>query len=272
MPPDDGVEKSVHYIRAKLPTQPRLALVLGSGLGDLAEALPDPLTLDTRSIPSYPQSTIEGHKGHLIFSTYASLPLIAFQGRLHFYESGDLQTVLFPIRVARALGATTLLVTNAAGGIRPEFQPGDLMLVADQINLTSEKVMEKGAEGAQHKTIYDRELSNLIQTVSRHKSIPLWVGVYGGVKGPSYETAAEVQMVKKLGGDAVGMSTVLETEMASILGMRVAGISCITNKATGISPEKLSHDEVTVAANRAKKDFSRLILGILEELGKQNMA
>jgi purine-nucleoside phosphorylase len=267
--PPRGLEKSIEFIRSNIHIQPRLALVLGSGLGDLAETFTGSTILDTRTIPHYPISTIEGHKGKLVFATYASLPLVAFQGRLHFYESNDLEAVLYPVRIAKALGVETLIVTNAAGGINPDYQPGDLMLLADQINLTGEEVFEKSDQRKVGNSIYDKSLIELIQTISRNKSIPLWVGIYGGVKGPSYETAAEVQMVGKLGGDAVGMSTVLETSLASALGMRVAGVSCITNKATGISPHKLSHDEVTVAANRAKKDFARLILGIIEELARE---
>ncbi len=271
MPPNfpDELSSSVEFIRSKTPLRPKLAVILGSGLGDLADSFADSVVLDARSIPGFPVSTIEGHRGRLVFTTYASVPLLLFQGRLHFYESNSVETVVYPVRVAKALGAEVLIVTNAAGGINPDYQAGDLMVLTDQINLTGESIYEKSVELHRGKFLYDMELVKIIHEVSRKNSIPLWSGVYGGVKGPSYETAAEVMMVRKLGGDVVGMSTVLETSIASALGMRVAGISCITNKATGISAERLSHDEVTIAANRARKDFARLVLGIIEEIGRK---
>ncbi len=266
--PQNELNTAVEFIRARVPIVPKVALILGSGLGGLADALAGSIVIDTRSIPGYPVSTIEGHRGRLVFATHAAVPLLAFQGRLHFYESGDVETVLFPVMVANALGAQILIATNAAGGINPDYQAGDLMVLTDQINLTGEYGTEKMVAKNESKSVYDKELIHVVQEVSRAFSIPLWAGIYGGVKGPSYETAAEVQMVRKLGGDVVGMSTVLETAMASALGMRVAGISCITNKATGISANRLSHDEVTVAANRAKRDFERLVLGVLEAIGR----
>ncbi len=268
MPLENELNTSVEFIRRSVPLRPKVALILGSGLGDLADYFADSIALDTRSIPGYPLSTIEGHRGRLVFADYASVPLLAFQGRLHYYESGNVETVLFPIRVARMLGAGILIATNAAGGISADYEAGDLMVLTEQINLTGECVHGKSVAGNLDNPVYDKRLLAALQDVSRALSIPLRAGVYGGVKGPSYETAAEVQMVRKLGGDVVGMSTVLETAMASALGMRVAGISCITNKATGVSSGRLSHDEVTVAANRARRNFERLVLGILEEIGK----
>lgn len=267
--PAPDLEKSLEYIKINTSVRPKLALVLGSGLGDLVDSFTAPTFLDTRTIPGYPVATVEGHKGRLAFTTHASVPLVAFQGRIHFYECGNVETVLFPIRVAKALGAEILLVTNAAGGINPGYEPGDLMLIRDQLDLTGENVFVKKGEALGVNFIYDKDLIDLITFVSSVNSIRLWAGVYGGVKGPSYETAAEVQMVRTLGGDAVGMSTVLETSLAAFSGMRVAGISCITNKATGIAPHRLSHDEVTEAANRAKRDFSRLLLGVIEEIGRR---
>ncbi len=273
MPPSaqNDLNASLEFIRGKITFRPKLALVLGSGLGDLADTFADSTILDTRTIPGYPVSTIEGHKGRVVFSTYSSVPLVAFQGRLHFYESNSVEIVTYPIRVARALGAEILVVTNASGGINAEYRAGDLMVLTDQLNLTGENVREKFPEVRSHYAIYDKELVEVIRDVSRKDSIPLWTGVYGGVKGPSYETAAEVKMVRALGGDVVGMSTVLETEMAAGMGMRVAGISCITNLATGISRDRLSHDEVRVAANRAKKDFERLILDLIVEISRRGI-
>lgn len=273
MPPNSSGEigSSVEFIRKKTSIRPKVALILGSGLGDLADSFQDSFALDARYIPGFPVSTIEGHRGRLVFTVHGSVSLLLFQGRLHFYESNSVETVVYPVRVAKALGAEILIVTNASGGINPDYQAGDLMVLTDQINLTGEKIYEKSVEMNRGKFIYDLALIDIIREASSRASIPLWSGVYGGVKGPSYETAAEVMMVRKLGGDVVGMSTVLETAMASALGMRVAGISCITNKATGISAERLSHDEVTVAANRAKKDFARLVLGVIEDIGRKGL-
>jgi purine-nucleoside phosphorylase len=270
-PPGVQLEKSLEYIKSKIQLRPTLALVLGSGLGDLVDAFSTSTILDTREIPGYPVATVEGHKGRLAFTTYSSVPIVVFQGRLHFYECGNLETVLFPIRVARGLGSEILIVTNAAGGITPGFEAGDLMLITDHLNLTGEESFQKMDEKGRGNSLYDKRLTELIASVSSNKSIRLWSGIYGGVKGPSYETAAEVQMVRKLGADAVGMSTVLETSFAASLGMRVAGISCITNKATGIALDRLSHDEVTVAAKRARRDFGRLVLGVIEEIGRRGL-
>lgn len=262
------LQDSLEVVRAKTAVRPLLAIILGSGLGDFAESLSDSDVIDTADIPHYPRSTVEGHKGHLIFAVLAGVPLVAHQGRLHFYETNSADDVLYPIHVARALGTRILIATNAAGGIRQEFRPGDLMLITDQLNLTGESVPFVSPEVKQVKFLYDKELRQIVKVVSARHSTPLWTGVYGGVKGPSYETAAEVRMVQRLGGDAVGMSTVLETTFASMIGMRVMGISCITNRATGTSDRKLDHAEVTEAANKAKKAFSTVLRGVIEEIGK----
>jgi len=262
------LQDSLEAIGTKTAVHPILAIILGSGLWDFADSLPDSDVIDTVDIPHYPRSTVEGHKGRLIFANLAGVPLVAYQGRLHFYETNSADDVLYPIRVARALGTRILIDTNAAGGIRKEFKPGDLMLITDQLNLTGESVPFVFSEGKQVKSLYDKELLQIVKVVSARHSAPLWSGVYGGVKGPSYETAAEVRMVQRLGGDAVGMSTVLETTFARLIGMRVMGVSCITNRATGTSERKLDHAEVTDAANKAKKAFSTVLRGVIEEIGK----
>jgi purine-nucleoside phosphorylase len=258
--------EAVSSITARTNIHPRVGLILGSGLGDLAEQFPDRTTIDTQSIPHYPRSNVEGHRGRLVFAQHRSVSLVAFQGRVHFYETNDLDAVLFPVQVAHELGVKILLVTNAAGGINRRFSPGDLMLVTDQINLTTEYYAVEFAPIGPRKSLFDKELLDLISRLAEDHGIAIRKGVYAGVKGPSYETAAEVEMINRLGGDAVGMSTVLETSLASQLGIRVAGISCITNKATGIGETKLSHDEVTLAAEHARADFTRLVLSLLERL------
>jgi purine-nucleoside phosphorylase len=260
------LREAVSFITANMNIRPRIGLILGSGLGDLAEQFSNRSILDTHSIPHYPKSSVEGHRGRLVFAHHRSIPLVAFQGRVHFYETNDVDAVLFPVHVAHELGVKILLVTNAAGGINRRFSPGELMLITDQINLTTEYYTGDSTGIRLRKYLFDNELQALISQLAEINGITIRKGVYAGVKGPSYETAAEVEMINRLGGDAVGMSTVLETSLAAYLGIRVAGISCITNKATGIGDTKLSHDEVTLAAEHARADFTRLVLALVERL------
>jgi len=266
------IKQSARYIKSKILMQPRIAVILGSGLGDFAETFSSKKIIETASIPHYPRSTVEGHRGKLVFGKLDRLPLLAFQGRVHFYESGNIETVVYPIRVAHALGIKTLIITNAAGGVNRSFAAGDLMLITDQINLTFENPLANLQLSAtafradRNLRLYDGGLQRIIIKVAKKNKIALQSGVYCGVKGPSYETAAEIEMVRRIGGDAVGMSTVNEVSLATALGMRVAGISCITNLATGITNDKLSHDEVTEVANRVKQTFTNLLQGIIKNI------
>jgi purine-nucleoside phosphorylase len=283
-----NIDESLRTIRAHVTAQPSIGVILGSGLGDFADTLQKVQSIETKDIPHYPRSTVIGHQGKLVFGSLERVPLLVFQGRVHFYETGTLETILYPIRIAHALGVKTLLVTNAAGGVNKKFRPGDLMLLEDQINLTFEKPGKglrfgfwdlsfydeprkkspsgKFAVNKPQFEIYDTSLQALILRTAKLTRTPLKSGVYMGVKGPSYETAAEIRMARDLGADAVGMSTVNEVSLAVGLGMRVAGISCITNLATGISQEKLSHAEVTEVANMAKKDFTALLQRVVKTI------
>ncbi|HMK38924.1 MAG TPA: purine-nucleoside phosphorylase [Bacteroidota bacterium] len=261
LPYDDPVR----FLRSKLPAPPDIALVLGSGLGDYAEVLPHRLIFPSGAIPSYPRSTVPGHKGQIVYAELAGRRLIAIQGRVHLYECNDIAMVLLPVAVAAALGAGTLIVTNAAGGINRELIPGDLMLITDQLDLTFHAAGIPGERGSRAE-LFDPAL---VEHASRHASrrgLPLRRGVYAAVKGPSYETAAEVDMIRRLGGDAVGMSTVKEVALASALGMRVMGISCITNRATGTGGSKLNHEEVTDVARRVKTNFANLVTDCISDL------
>lgn len=264
------IKETISFIRSKTKLKPKIAIVLGSGLGDYANHLKVEATIDTSTIPHYPKSTVEGHKGKIIFGFLQntkpkkSVPVLAFQGRVHYYETGDIRTVLFPILVAYKLGIKTLFLTNAAGGVNRHFHPGDLMLMKDHVNLTFENptAIINGNKKI-NKPIYDEDLIKMIIKIAEKSNVPLREGVYVGVKGPSYETASEVEMVRRIGGDAVGMSTVNEATLASALGMRVAGISCITNYATGVTSAKLDHEEVTFVANMVKDRFSKLVSSII---------
>ncbi len=264
------IKEAVSFIESKIKLKPKIAIVLGSGLGDYANNLKVEASIDTSTIPHYPKSTVEGHRGKLIFGYLQDnkpkklIPVLAFQGRIHYYETGDIRTVLFPILVANQLGIKILLLTNAAGGVNKHFHPGDLMLIKDHINLTFENptaIIKSGMK--MNKPIYDEDLIKLIINTAENNNVPLREGVYVAVKGPSYETASEVDMVRRIGGDAVGMSTVNEATLASALGIRVIGISCITNYATGVTTAKLAHEEVTFVANMVKDRFSKLVTSII---------
>jgi purine-nucleoside phosphorylase len=268
------INESVEAFHDRLKFRPKIALVLGSGLGQFGELLDDAVQIDASSIPHYPRSVTVGHNGKLIIGKLNGVPLLCFQGRVHFYESGDLSTVLYPMLVAHGLGITQLILTNAAGGTRDDFTPGDFMIIDDHINLTFRNPLrpifdeQRSTPYIHSGEIYDREIRKIIRDAASAKGVPIRSGVYCAVLGPSYETAAEINMVRKIGGDAVGMSTVNEASLAHSLGMRVAGISCITNLSTGISSEKLSHDEVTEVANRVKPAFAKLLMGVIERIAR----
>lgn len=256
---------AVKAIREHAPFAPEVAIILGSGLGGFTESVECRSALLTTDIPGYPRSTVEGHKGELVFCSVSGRKLLAFRGRVHFYESGSVHALLFPIQVAASLGARILIITNAAGGVNRTFSPGDLMLIADHLNLTGETAPQAGpAPGL--RSPYDPELIRIAEATADRIGVRVVRGIYAGLKGPSYETAAEIEMIHRIGGDAVGMSTVLEVALASALGMRVLGISCITNKATGTSSAKLNHEEVTVVANQVKEQFSRLLVQVIGAL------
>lgn len=260
------ITDAVSYIREHGGRDSDIGIILGSGLGGLADSLPSSNTISTSAIPHYPRSTVEGHRGKLVFADLAGKRVLAFQGRVHFYESLSVAATLFPLHVAHALGVKTLIVTNAAGGINRSFVPGDLMLITGQINMTGLSV-PNAAGNHPPLPFYSERLIAVARSVAESSGIPLKSGAYVGLKGPTYETAAEVEMLFRLGADAAGMSTVLEVDLASHLGMDVLGISCITNLATGISPSRLSHKEVTEVGNRVKGRFTDLVKGIIGKLG-----
>jgi len=257
---DKYLDESVRYISSKISSQPLLAIILGSGLGQFASSFRSVATIDAPDIPHYPHPTVQGHNGELLFGTFEGKSVLAFRGRIHYYESGNLFQALYPVYIAKRLGVQLLLLTNAAGAIHAKLKPGDLMLLRDHVNMTFIKFPPHTfIKTTKHAPMYDERLRKMIRQSASQLNITLKEGVYCGLKGPSYETAAEIRMLRKLGADAVGMSTVNEATLAYGLGMRVAGISCITNLSTGISKAKLSHHEVTVVANTVKQKFQRLV-------------
>jgi purine-nucleoside phosphorylase len=272
----ENVRQSADFIRQKLDsgTFPNHAVILGSGLGNFINTLEDRREIPMEDIPWYPRPTISGHEGRIVVGKIRTnlkdgrdRDVCLFQGRIHFYECGNVETVLYPIFVMNELGIENLLITNAAGGINKEFKPGDLMLIRDQINLTFKRPFPEYSEYTRQRItpvdMFNNEKCECIELVALLLGISMVQGIYGGLLGPSYETPSEIHMLDYLGADAVGMSTVLEVLQANLFGMSVSGISCITNYATGISDEKLSHDDVKVTAAKVNTTFTSLLRGIL---------
>lgn len=257
--------------RLALGAPPVAAIILGSGLGGLAERIEDSRRIAFRDVPGFPAATVHGHAGVLIAGRLAGRPVLAMAGRFHLYEGHSPRLSGYSVRVLHALGARTLFVSNAAGGINRTFAAGDLMVIADHINLMFRNPLEGALEPGDTRfpdmsDPYDRALREKLHATGRALGIPLRDGVYAGLLGPSYETPAEVRMLERLGADAVGMSTVPETIVARAIGMRVAGVSCITNLACGISTIPLSHDEVLETTTRVARDFENLVSGFVGAL------
>jgi len=251
--------------------EPAAAIVLGSGLGGLAERLENPRRVAFRDVPGFPAATVVGHAGALLAGTLAGKEVVALAGRFHMYEGHAAPLAAFPVRVMHALGARTLFVSNAAGGVRRTFRCGDLMLIRDHINLMWRNPLEGPLEPGDVRfpdmsEPYDAGLATLLRASAADAGVSLVEGVYCGLLGPTYETPAEVRMLERLGTDAVGMSTVPETIVARAIGMRVAGISCITNLACGISPHPLSHEEVIETTRQVAKQFEEIVTGFVARL------
>jgi purine-nucleoside phosphorylase len=242
-----------------------IAVVLGSGLGGFADALEQRRALPFASLPGLPPATVQGHEGRLVYGTLAQVPVLALQGRLHGYEGHDAATVAFPARVLGVLGARALVVTNAAGGCNPSFAPGDLMRITDHLNLTGRNPLlgpneeRLGPRFPDLTHAYDPRLATALEEAARGTGQSLRAGVYAQLNGPSYETPAEVRMARALGADAVGMSTVPEVIVAAHMGLPLAGISCITNLAAGISQHPLTHEEVMEVARAVEGKFLELL-------------
>ena len=267
----DDINQAQAYLRDQGMSQAEIGLVLGSGLGDLADQVDNRLAIPYRDIPHFPTSTVSGHQGLLIYGDLAGKKVLAMQGRFHYYEGYTMKEVTFPIRVMKALGAHSLIVTNAAGGVNPNFKPGDLMLIKDQLNLTGDNPLigfnhdQLGPRFPDMSQSYDQDYQELILDQAGKLGICLQEGVYAGLSGPTYETPAEVNMVGILGGDAVGMSTVAEAIVAKHSQMKLAGLSCITNLAAGLQ-ETLSHEEVIETTQAVKDKFKSLVLAFLETI------
>lgn len=266
------LNEAKQYIMEQINVKPTIGLILGSGLGVLADLIDEPTVIKYEDIPHFPVSTVEGHAGELVLGEIQGKHVIIMKGRFHSYEGYGMETVTFPVRVMKAIGVELLLVTNASGGINMDYKPGDLMLIEDHINLTARNPLigpnedELGVRFPDMSEAYSERLREVALSVSKQLDIPLQQGVYVGLLGPSFETPAEIRMLRTLGCDAVGMSTVGEVIVANHAGIEVLGISCISNMAAGILKQPLSHEEVMETTEQAKEKFLKLILGILAEL------
>lgn len=267
-----SITGAAEYLLRQVSSRPTIGLVLGSGLGDFADTLEDSIRIPYARIPNFPQPTVEGHTGAFVFGRKAGKALVALQGRLHSYEGFSQQELTLPIRVLAAIGVKTLVLTNAAGGVNLGFQAGDLMLISDHINysganpLVGPNLDAFGPRFPDVSDLYTEHLRAAILAKARDAELPLQEGVYMMFSGPNYETPAEVRMARILGADAVGMSTVPEALVAGHCGMRVVGVSCITNMAAGVLPAKLSHAEVMETAARVHDRFRSLVDLILTVL------
>lgn len=268
----ERIMEAVAFIKKNGPLVPRVGVVLGSGLGEFADQVAEKSVVEYADIPHFKKVSVAGHAGRLVLGKVGALPVAVLQGRFHYYEGHDIQDVVFPVRVLAKLGIRSLLLTNAAGGINRELRPGDLMVIRDHINLLGSNPLRGanderlGPRFPDMSAVYDQKFQEAIAAAEEKIGLAAKKGVYLALSGPSYETPAEIRMLATLGADAVGMSTVPEAVCARHMGLRVAGISCITNLAAGISPKALSHQEVTETAERVKNDFIRLLNLVIPRL------
>jgi purine-nucleoside phosphorylase len=261
-------------VKAKVDFTPKVALVLGSGLGDYAESIQIEATLDYHDIEEFPVSTIPGHKGRFVFGYVGEVPVVVMQGRVHYYEGYSIQDVVLPARLMKLMGAEVLFLTNAAGGVNYDFHAGDLMMITDHISsfipspLIGPNLDELGPRFPDMSDVYNKELQILIENTAKELNIPIQKGVYLQLTGPSYESPAEVRMCRILGADAVGMSTACEAVAANHMGMKICGISCISNLACGMTDQPLSHSEVQEAADAAAPRFKKLVTETIKKIGE----
>ena len=252
------LNEAKEFVIEACPDFPKLAITLGSGLSDLSESLEVELTLPFKSIPHFPRSTVQGHKGNLIVGSFKGKKVCLLQGRVHYYEGYSFSEVVFPTRLLKLLGIQNLVLTNASGSLNPKWPPGEIMLITDQINMTGynpligPNLSDLGPRFNDMSEPYNKDLSKKLKSACLKANIDLHEGVYIGVSGPSYETPAEIRAFSMLGASAVGMSTVPEAIAANHCGLKIAGLSCLTNFASGISSHPLSHQEVTEASLKAK--------------------
>ncbi|MCB7321318.1 purine-nucleoside phosphorylase [Lacrimispora sp. 210928-DFI.3.58] len=262
-------------IKARIPFEPKIALVLGSGLGDYADTVQAEAVIGYHEIKGFPVSTVAGHKGCFVFAHIGSVPVVMMQGRIHYYEGYHMTDVVLPVRLMKLMGAEILFLTNAAGGVNAGFCAGDFMMITDQISsfvpspLIGPNIEELGVRFCDMSEVYDKQLQAILRSSAEDLGIDLKEGVYMQLTGPAYETPAEVRMVRTLGGDAVGMSTACEAVAANHMGMKICGISCISNLACGMTDQPLSHEEVKETGERVAPLFKQLVTEAVIRMGKE---
>lgn len=275
--PMTKILEASQYILSKISQKPKIGIVLGSGLGVYIDQIENKIVIPYQEIPHFKKTSVEGHSGALIFGTVKEVPVVALQGRLHAYEGYAMDEIVLPVRTLAALGIEFLFLSNASGGINVDFHPGDLVTISDHINLSGRNplvgpnIAELGPRFPDMGNAYDKELRELLHEVAQNHQINLKSGVYCSVLGPTYETPAEIRMLRIIGADLVGMSTVPEVIAANHLGLKVAGVACVTNYAAGIKQEKLSHADVKKVAEKAMVGFAVVLtetIGELKKLGK----
>jgi purine-nucleoside phosphorylase len=268
------IDAAVAFVRSRTALQPRLGVILGSGLGDVVDAIDIETAIPYGDIPGAKASTVLGHSGRMIFGYARGLPVVVMQGRVHFYEGYEMAEVMFLSRVIGRLGIKALVVTNAAGGVNTSYKAGDLMLISDHINfmgvnpLRGPNIDELGVRFPDMSDAYSESLRAKAKEVAKSQGLLLQEGVYLALSGPTYETPAEIRAFRVLGADAVGMSTVPEVIAMAHMDIPVLGISCITNMAAGILKQKLTHQEVMDTTARVQKEFTALVLGVLAKLAE----
>lgn len=266
------IDEAAAYIRSRTGVKPEIGLILGSGLGVLGDDLEDATTLSYADIPHFPVSTVEGHAGELVIGKLQGRAVALMRGRFHMYEGYEPERTALPVRVMKALGVTKLLVTNAAGGVNLGYKPGNLMLISDHLNLTGRNPLvghndnALGVRFPDMSEAYSRRLRQLAHETAASLGFSVQEGVYAGLLGPNYETPAEIRMLRTIGADAVGMSTVSEVIVARHSGIEVLGISCISNMAAGILDQPLSHEEVMETTEQVKSQFISLVLNVLPKM------
>ena len=270
----DKLQETVAAVAKRSGLKPKVGIILGSGLGKLVEQIEDAVAIDYADIPHFPVSTVAGHAGRLVFGRIGKTEVVAMQGRFHYYEGHAMRTVAYPVAFMQAFGVKTLVVSNSAGGINRSFSPGDLMLITDHINLFATNPLvglndeRLGPRFPDMTEAYSPRLVGIADSAAGGLGMSFRRGVYAGLSGPCYETAAEIRYLERIGADAVGMSTVPEVIAARYLGLEVLGISCITNMATGIATVKHAHEEVVRIANEASERFCTAVAATIERLGE----
>jgi purine-nucleoside phosphorylase len=273
----ERAEHAARIIRSRISVEPRIALVLGSGLGGFADDFEESVSIPYEEIPGFVRSTAQGHAGRLVIGKIDSVPLLAMQGRVHYYEGYSLEEVTFPVRTFGLLGIKTLVLTNAAGGINVQLTQGALMVISDHVNLMGVNPLRGpnddrfGPRFPDMTAVYSPELQELVVDEAKAIGVEVRRGIYGALSGPSYETPAEIHLLRNLGADAVGMSTVPEAIVARHMGLEVLGISCITNMAAGISDEPINHEEVMATGDRVRETFAELLRRVIAAINSRSI-